>query len=297
VQRLNERDKLGLIAEAGVKQAIIQVNKEEDKSYHALKDGWSNNIGVFKDKAVGDGKFNIRYSLKGEADLPTQRWGLVDEERKININKIDSAALKRLFQIVAGLDEVEAQELAASIVDWRDSDSESSIPSGSAEDTYYRYLKYPYECKDAEFEILDELLLVKGVTEKIFMQIKSYVTIYGNGKVNVNTAPLSVLLSLGLSQNVVEKIVLFRNGPDSLEATEDDYVFDDASGITTSLNQLYPLSEAENEQLHSVAMRYLNIQSSYFMANSIAQLNNRDTTVQVNSVIDQNGIIFSWQES
>ena len=55
-------------------------------------------------------------------------------------------------------------------------------------------------------EVLDELLLVKGVTRDIFDKVKDRVTVYGTGQVNINTAGMRVLQSLGMSEELAEKI-------------------------------------------------------------------------------------------
>jgi hypothetical protein len=56
-------------------------------------------------------------------------------------------------------------ELAASIIDWRDEDSE--ISPGGAEDEYYLLLSQPYNCKNSPLETVDEILLIKGASKEI----------------------------------------------------------------------------------------------------------------------------------
>ena len=56
-------------------------------------------------------------------------------------------------------------ELAASIIDWRDEDSE--ISPGGAESEYYLLQPEPYNCKNSAFETVDEILLVKGASEEL----------------------------------------------------------------------------------------------------------------------------------
>ena len=295
--RLDEREKLSLIAEAGIKKGMAQIQKEEIKAYDVLKDTWSNNQGEFREVDVGDGKFSIGYNYINELSGALEtRYGLIDEERKININKIDMAVLKRLFQIVLGFDEIKAQELTASIIDWRDTDSELYIPEGSAEDSYYRDLQYPYEAKDKEFEVLEELLLVKGVTEGIFAQIRGYITIYGSGKININTASDPVLLALGLTEATVDKILSFRCGEDKVSGTADDNVFEDTSSIVPKLGQSYHLSEPEKAQITMVAERYLVTNSNNFMVISTAHLNGKKNSCQIFSVVDRTGKVLSWQQ-
>ena len=289
-----------LIAEAAVKNTILQIRKESQnqKNYYALNDALSDNISAFKDIEIGDGKANICYNYIDEQSAERlTRYGTSDEEGKININKIDLAVLERLFIIGVGLDQIEAQELAASIIDWRDSDSELSIPSGSAEGQYYRNLEYPYEVKNAEFEVPDELLLVKGMTQDIFEKTKNYITIYGDGRVNINTAPKIVLLALGLSEDIVAKILFLRYGQDGIMGTSDDNILEDSSDIMPKLRQSYGLNDAEVTQMSTISDKYLSTKSDNFMIRGIARLNNRNTISEVVCVVNRIGEIMYWQES
>lgn len=288
VNRLDERDKLHFIAEAGIKKAISQLKEEPEKTYDALNDNWSNNISAFKDIDIGDGKFSI---------LGESRYGLIDEESKLNINKANQTILERFFRVALNFDETQSQELAASIVDWRDTDSELSIPLGSAEDWDYRNLEYPYEAKDADFEVLREILLIKGMDENIFEKIKNYITIYGSGKINVNTASKIVLLALGLSQDLVDKIVSFRLGEDGIIGTSDDNIFEAPSNIVPKLSQFSHLSDSEIAQLSLIVDQYLVTNSNNFMARCIAKLNGKKKSSEVIAVINRSGKILSWEES
>ncbi len=105
---------------------------------------------------VGDGYF----WLLGPSldDDQTLRYRLVDENSKINLNNAPEEMLLNLPGMT--------QELAAAIVDWRDADSE--ITEGGAESEYYLLLEDPYYCKDAPFETVEELLLVKEADYDVF---------------------------------------------------------------------------------------------------------------------------------
>lgn len=302
VQRLEERAKLRLVSEAGVKRAIAELKRQtetdeqQEKAYDSLTDSWSNNIGAFRDIKTGDGRFSIYYTyIDDESGVRVTQYGLVDEERKINLNEASQAVLENLFHIVLEFDEMAAQELAASIIDWRDSDSELAIPLGSAEDQYYRNLRHPYEAKDAKFELIDELLLVKGITPDAFERLKDYVTIYGGGGININTTSKEVLLSLGLQHNTVDKIISFRLGKDGMIDTIDDNVFRERSSILSDLSQYINLSDAEVAEL-SRAINNLSTRSDNFMVKSLATLDNRKNTTEVVSVVNKLGDILYWQE-
>ena len=87
-------------------------------------------------------------------DDRTFAYGIVDECGKVNLNSAPSEILAAL----PGMDEA----MAAAILDWRDSDDEPQ-PYG-AESDYYLLLPDPYLCKNAPFETVEELLLLRDFT-------------------------------------------------------------------------------------------------------------------------------------
>jgi type II secretory pathway component PulK len=295
--RLDGRDLLRFLAEAGVRKGITQLIKLEPKTYDALNDDWSNNSAAFQDINFGEGEVVVSYNtINQKSGLPEVRFGFVDEESKINLNKIDPRVLERLFKIVLNYEDTQAQELAACITDWRDKDSELTLAFGSAEDSYYNGLSAPYGAKNSDIEVLDELLLIKGIDENVFEKIKDYVTIYGNGKVNINTTSGVVLLSLGLDENIVNKIILYRLGEDGIEATDDDNIFTINTEIVSKLSQFYQLAAPEIEQILKISEQYLTVQSQNFMIKAIAKSKGKNSVI-VNSVVNRKGKVLYWREN
>ncbi|NGO39413.1 hypothetical protein G4L39_08375 [Limisphaera ngatamarikiensis] len=109
-----------------------------------------------EDVPVGE----ARFWLLGRSDATywgdTPAFGLVDEASKLNLNTATREMLERLTNLVL------YPEVAAAIVDWRDSDSEPEV--NGAEDQVYLRLNPPYRCKNAPFETVEELRMVYGVT-------------------------------------------------------------------------------------------------------------------------------------
>jgi type II secretory pathway component PulK len=298
VSRLDDRAKLSLIAEAGIKKAIAEVKKELPKAYDAINDYWSINVEAFKDVPIGDGKFSVYNEyLNDKSGLIEGRFGLVDEERKININTAEFRVIKNVFRFVLNIDDSLAEQFAASIVDWRDGNSELSLPMGSAEDGFYNDLQYPYESKDASFESQDELLLVKGITPDIFEKMKNYITIYGTGKVNPNTASKPVLLSVGFTEDIVDKIITVRSGDDRIWGNSDDVFFDSPLSVAVKLNQFYALNEATQGQINALSDLYLSSTSSCFMAKSTATIKNKKSFRSITSVFNKDGKVLYWRET
>ncbi|MGA2500359.1 MAG: hypothetical protein ABSH20_21665 [Tepidisphaeraceae bacterium] len=110
---------------------------------------------------VGDGYFWVLRPNYGDPSMPV--FGMMDEGGKLNIN---TATYDQLMLLPDMTDDV-----AAAIVDWR-SDPSKSTPGG-AESDYYLSLDDAYYCKNDLYESVEELLLVRGVTQEI---------LYGNGQ-------------------------------------------------------------------------------------------------------------------
>ncbi len=87
----------------------------------------------------------------------TASYGLVDEASKLNLNTATQDMLKALPGMT--------DELAASILDWRDSNDE--ISAGGAESEVYLKRQPPHACKNGPFESIEELALVQGATRAV----------------------------------------------------------------------------------------------------------------------------------
>jgi general secretion pathway protein K len=103
-------------------------------------------------------------------------------------------------------------ELISALIDWWDQDTQltafdpgqGQVSQGGAEDNVYQRLDDPYKTKNAPFDSLDEVRLVRGVTDDLWATFiqpnpndpeSRAITIYGSGSVNPNEAPPEVLLA------------------------------------------------------------------------------------------------------
>lgn len=218
------------LAKAGIGRAIAELFMDQSPRYDTLNDTLTNNEEIFKELALDSGYFSVMYDLEGgDEEKENILYGAMDEASKININYAPVEALETLLETLGSLSEEEASGIADAIIDWRDVDN-VPFPDG-AEDDYYASLPAPYECKDMDFEILEELVLVKGMTPEIFSKIKDVITIYGEGKTNINTAGFSTFYALTGDRDFAEEIIEFRNGNDGIPSTEDDYIFETVEGL------------------------------------------------------------------
>jgi general secretion pathway protein K len=158
---------------------------------------------------------------------------IVDEDSKININvaaRGDAFSQTRLASQLIGLigspqyspmfegrdaddQYTDRRALCSAIIDWADPDQDQAVcdPTSTtaqqtaAEDSFYQLLKKPYLRKNAAFDSLEELHRVRGVSDDFWSTFvepdpdkpdKRILTVWGQGKVNVNTANPQTLLAL-----------------------------------------------------------------------------------------------------
>jgi general secretion pathway protein K len=128
---------------------------------------------------------------------------LADEESRLNINGLSMAQLMEMFARI-GVPLEERQSLADSVLDWKDEDDDHRL--SGAEDEYYE--TFGYKTKDGPFDVPNELLLVKGITNSVMfggediLALEPMITTFSSG-LNVNTVPTKLLSILGVSgQNI-----------------------------------------------------------------------------------------------
>lgn len=88
-----------------------------------------------------------------------------DEAGRISLNGSDEMTLREVM-LNLGYTDDEASEFAHSVLDWRDEDDLHRI--NGAESDHYESLPRPYRAKNADFDALEELLMVRGVTREMF---------------------------------------------------------------------------------------------------------------------------------
>jgi DNA uptake protein ComE-like DNA-binding protein len=101
---------------------------------------------------IGNSTFWLIGRGDPEARQTVPTYGLVDEASKLNLNTATTNMLEGLPRMTP--------ELAAAIIDWRDTDED--VTTGGAEAEYYQRRNPPYYCKNAPFETIEELRLVAG---------------------------------------------------------------------------------------------------------------------------------------
>ncbi|MHC4211979.1 MAG: type II secretion system minor pseudopilin [Planctomycetota bacterium] len=212
------------------------------------------------------------------------RYCLRDEYAYFNLNNSDPAAWQKL-----GL----STTLCAAILDWVDQDDDIN-PDGAETDDYQR-LSLPYRAKNKEILTLKELLFVNSVTADIYLGISPYsdmenswidsifkpaenvvaqnesvsllnaFTVYGDGKININTAAEHILAALpGLNETTGPVISTYLAGGDAVLGTEDDNQIKTAADI----EKIGAIGQMQIELLQ----QYCRFDSEHFRVFSYAKL-------------------------
>ena len=289
-QRLSDQLNASYLARSAVTFAALRLERDPSPTFDGWNDVWADAPTVLDRHELAGGWF----SVMGER-LPNQgpKHGLVDEERRINLNTAPGEVLLRLAEFAGGLREHEALALADAIQDWRDEDDEQR-PQG-AENFFYHTLSQAYDCKDGPFENIEELLLVRGVSREVYERLEPFVTVYGSGRINLNTASEMVLRTLGLSHEGVLGVQRFRAGDDNQEGTGDDRELTAVGGLDAELGAYVPAEDlAQLKQL--VQHNALSARSDAFRMAIDAEHGGPANHVQVFCVIDRQGAVKLWVE-
>ena len=276
------------LSKAGIERALAQLQTDKFEAFDAFNESWSSEEKAFKDIPLGEGSFSV---------VCGTRFGACDEASRININTADELTLKNLLMLDKGMDDKKATQIAQSIMDWRDAD-DAAMPEG-AESQHYRAQSRPYEPRNGPFQSMEELLMVRGMDEKIFDFLKPFITVYTDGKVNLNTAPKEVIRAFGMDDDLAKTLVAYRVGPDKKEVTKDDEVFQSADSVTSALSSAVSFSSEEFGQISNVIGReVITIKSDVFRIQSIGRLVKGDRIFEstITCVLTREGGILYWKE-
>ncbi len=179
-----------------------------------------------EDKRVGFLKQDEQYTERSrsfELGGGNVEYVIEDEAGRLNLNTAQREVIVDLFR-ASGVEGAGLDIIVDSIVDWRDENHEHHL--NGAEDDYYMSLPGPYGAKDGNFDTVEEVLLVKGMstdvlygTEKTsgteknghsgLKGIENQLTVNGDGKININTASEEVLRA-ALGEGKAQEILLRR---------------------------------------------------------------------------------------
>ena len=208
------------------------------------------------DAIYSNGKLRNLLAGREDVDLAdgTCSITVAEESSKLNLNLLKTSEgapdRTRIDQMLRLIDLLNRRDfevppisygIVPAIIDWIDSDEETTSlafvahDNRGAESDYYSDLDPPYRCKNAPLNTTEELLLIKGITPEVFDRIRDYVTVRGDGKININNASQLVIESLSENMDpaLARMIVIRRREKPFSNLAE----LRDIPGMTTAVYQ------------------------------------------------------------
>lgn len=230
---------------------VLKSDALPEPNVDTLGDAWAENEEFFK--SIGFTEEEKKYAYvgynTGDAEAAHVHYGVVDEERKINLNTAPAEVLLALFEACSI---PRSQEAVDNLLIWR----------GDKPDDGKKYKDMGYAPKGGKFLNTTELVLVGGVAFEDYLRMQDKITVFGDGRLNINTVSGDILtifsdgiatklsLPADIARSVVSKIIDERN----------------KKGYFRSVQEIsLDLFGSEEQNLLSELAKYLGAESSHFL--------------------------------
>ena len=241
--------------------------QEDRNAYDAENDPvefWS--IGV-QEYPLAEGAISVKIQ---DLDARLALNKLVDQQGNPSI-----VYRERFIRLCVELALDNPEALADALIDWLDPDNETG-PAG-AEDADYLSLNPAYEATDGPLRSIDELRLIRGFDQETFARLSPFVSSYGSGLLNVNTAAPELLRSWDADTAAAVDPLLTRRaeGPyKTLDELRDTLGMESFTAMNRNLD--------------------LRVTSSYYLINSQGQVN--DGARRMQAIINKANDQLLWQK-
>src|SRR5438094_8949259 len=131
--------------------ALVGQDRHPNTQAYSYLESWAHNPEAFQQVPLGSGSFTVSYAWPGQDGSAGVVYGVVDEDRKININTAPKEILVRLPGMTEGI--------ADALLEWRAKH------------------KSLVELEDRPFKVLEEVWLVEGMTHEVFQALQPFVTV------------------------------------------------------------------------------------------------------------------------
>jgi general secretion pathway protein K len=233
-------------AESWVKGILIEDAKENKTD--SLADIWAQSVGVLP---IEQG------AIRGQ---------VIDLQGLFDLNNLGAQnptpyleQFQRLVENIPDMDAFTAEGLGQALRDWIDTNDERMGANGAEDGDYLSLDPTPYRAANQPFHSVTELMAIRGMTPDIYSKLLPYVSALPNAStgnalqtlpVNINTAPLPVLMSLapGVDAQAAQAFVESR-------------VKDPLTDTQQFLQKLIPHAPSGGMPLTAVASQYFELQA------------------------------------
>ena len=289
-----KRVKADYLARAGVEWAKLLFDRRQDADPSLPDDQVDDVMLNAEHLSRGMGITGFRQEL-GDGTFTVD---ILPEEGRRNVNKLTREEWEEILD-EGGVPVERWDELIDCFTDWTDANDEHEVNGAEADDAFY--VQRGYAPKNGPVDSIDEMLLIKGFDEKILyggmpdtkerdaqpmLGIAKWLTTWGNGKVNANTASREVLMSIpGITDDEVDSIIDGRVGDDGTLGTRDD-------GYAT-LDELFSVVALPADLRKSLSVKDL----TYVRVVSVGEVHGVRSGVWAVFQVSQNKVIpVFWRE-
>ena len=199
-RRFQDETAAELLAKAGIDWTIHYINTAAQQGT-LWQAPWTSHAALFQGRPLGAGTFDVQYTDPGGM----LHYGLQDEEARVNLNTAPVALLVALPGV--------GTELAEAIVKHRQQELWRA-----PEDLLHRGLVSPPVWYGSAGQA----------------GLSAYLTVWGSGKININTASPMVMSAVpGMTPDLVEAMMHYRQGDDQQLGTSDDRYFRTVADLAT----------------------------------------------------------------
>jgi len=209
-------------------------------------------------------------------------YRIVDERRKLDIRLSSNDERFRDLIVDSGVDDMTADTIIDSMKDWRDADDFHR--ANGAEDDYYQAhyeeqgMSEPYLCKNANFDSVRELLLVREMTPEI---------LFGTGNVEKYGFRKEESAGVGQDNEFIGFFDLLTTWGGGLyyDTASDDLL----SGLTTDARAQQELEQRESGDWTNARAQTHRVTSTRFTITSNGRIASSDVTRTIVAVIKKVG--------
>lgn len=214
-----------------------------------------------------------KVTLKREMGAGELTVTIYPAEARYNVNTISEEQWDDLFDYTRVPQEL-WDELRDGFLDWVDDNDLHRLNGAESDDPFYE--DRGYKVKNAPLDTIEELSLIKGFTEEIIYGtpgelaeslpagerptgLIQHLSTWSSGCINPNAASFDTMMTLpGILDWQVESLQAYLMGPDGVEGTEDDEIFEsldevmDIGGLTADLRDDLCITEVSIHRVDSV---------------------------------------------
>ena len=201
VAAIVDRAELDAVATGGVEAARAQLSQllrvgpmRSLRDPTRVLDAWSAADGMVLDS---DPASELRYRVE-----------MHDAGARLNLNTAGEDQFRKLL-LALRVDSRRADRLAQALADWRDGDRLRR--ANGAEQADYLRADRAVLPDDGPFASVSTIRFVMGMSDSLYLLLRSYVTVVGSGRIDLNAAERPVLLTLpGMSEEAVAQLLRYR---------------------------------------------------------------------------------------